>query len=123
MREGIMIMQRLFRLWQLIVTHKWQLVALFMAVLLPLSMFGALADEVVEGEPFFFDDPILLFMHSLASPFADSFMLLITRLGTTWGVVPVDIAIWCLLLARRSLRQAAVFGLSVGGAALLNRFA
>lgn len=118
-----MIMPRLSRLWQMIVRRKWQLLTLFVAVLLPLLLFGQLAYEVLEGEPFVFDEPILLYAHSLASPAWDTVMLLFSRLGYGGGVVPFAIVLWLVLLAWRRLRDCLVFGLSVGGAGLLNRVA
>lgn len=114
---------RLSRIGQLITARKWQLLTLFIAVLLPLLLFGALADEVLEGDVFFFDEPILLFAHSLASPAWNMVTILFSRLGYRQGVVPLDFAIWCLLLARRRVRDSTVFGLSVGGAGVLNMVA
>ena len=111
------------RVWHTLVSHRWTLVALFVAILLPLTLFGYLADDVIDQQSFFFDDPLLLFAHSLASPALNAFMLLISRLGYAWGVVPLEIGVWLFLLARRQRRDSAFFGLAVFGAVALNQAA
>lgn len=111
------------RLWHTITAHKWKVLGLFVAVLLPLIVFGVLAEDVLEQGSFFFDDPLLLSLHSAATPFWDTTMLTFSRLGYGWGVVPLDIALTLLLIVRRHHRDALFFGLSVGGAALLNQLA
>jgi undecaprenyl-diphosphatase len=90
---------------------------------MPLILFGVLAEEVADRESFFFDDPLLLYARDIANPVLDTVMLLFSFLGTAGGVVPLDIVILLVLLARRRQRDAAFFGLSVGGAAILNRAA
>ncbi len=111
------------RLWHMLRTHRWQLFSLFVAVLLPLYLFGALAEDVVERESFSLDDPLLLYAHSLATPTWDAVMLLLSRLGYQWGVVPLDVTILLALLFRRLRRDSLFFGLSVIGAAILNQTA
>ena len=109
--------------WRFITTHRRKLLALFVAVLLPLLLFGALAEEVLDREAFFFDDPILLYAHGLATPGLDVFMLLMSRLGYQWVVIPLDIGflLWLIFSGRR--RDSLFFGLSVIGAAILNQAA
>ena len=51
--------------------RRWLLLMLFVGVLIPLFVFGELAEDVAEHESFFFDDPILLFMHSHTTPLLD----------------------------------------------------
>lgn len=111
------------RLWRTIIAHKWKVAGLFAAVLVPLIMFGVLAEDVLEQGSFFFDDPLLLYYHGIATPFWDAIMLTFSRLGYAWGVVPLDIVLTLLLVFRRHHRDALFFGLSVGGAALLNQIA
>ncbi len=103
--------------WQ---QNRGSLLLLFIGVLAPLFIFGTLAENVAEQEPFFFDKPILLFLHSLATPALDRFMLAMTSMGYLYGVVPVDIAIFLFLLWRQRRGDALFWGLAVGGAALLN---
>jgi membrane-associated phospholipid phosphatase len=114
---------RYLRLFHWLYARRWQLLALFLGVLIPLWIFGALAEEILEQEVFAFDAPILLLMRRLATPWLDQFMLLCSRLGFAYGVVPLDILILLLLLGRRRWGQALFWALAVGGAALLNVFA
>ncbi len=111
------------RLWHMIITHRWQLFSLFVAVLLPLYLFGTLAEDVVDREGFVLDDPLLLYAHSLTTPTWNAVMLLLSRLGYQWGVIPLDVIILLSLLFRRLRRDSLFFGLSVIGAAILNQTA
>lgn len=108
------------RLWHTVLERRWQLLLLFLLVLLPLYTFGELAEEVLERESFGFDEPIQLFVHNLSSPTLDSFMLLMSRLGYQWIVLPLDVAVLLFLVIRRHKHDALFFGLAVGGGALLN---
>jgi undecaprenyl-diphosphatase len=110
-------------MWRTITTHKWQLVSLFFAVLLPLLLFGLIAEDVLEREQFFFDAPLLLYFHRIANPAMNAVMVTFSRLGYQWGVVPVDIAVIVLLLYLRRQRDTLFFGLSVGGGGILNQVA
>lgn len=97
-----------------------QLVILFVGVLIPLALFGELAEDVLEHESFFFDQPILLFMHRLASPGEDAIMLFFTHAGYAYGVVPIDILVALVLGRYRRWGDLRFWGIAVGGAALLN---
>ncbi|MGY1459102.1 phosphatase PAP2 family protein [Luteimonas sp. A534] len=100
--------------------HGWRLVLVFAGLLLPLWGFAELADEVLEGEPFAFDEPILLFAHGLAREGFDRVFLLASKLGYEWGVVPVDILL-VLGLALAGRRRHGLFaGVSLAGSGLLN---
>ncbi|MGY0612036.1 MULTISPECIES: phosphatase PAP2 family protein [unclassified Luteimonas] len=100
--------------------HGWRLVLVFAGLLLPLWGFAELADEVLEGEPFAFDEPILLFAHGLAREGFDRVFLLASKLGYEWGVVPVDILL-VLGLALAGRRRDGLFaGVSLAGSGLLN---
>lgn len=114
---------QLTHLWFFLKAHRWQLLILFAAVLLPLLLFGLLAEDVIEHEPFGFDDSLLLYVHRWATPGLDRFMLWMSLLGYQYGVVPMDLAVCLWLLLRRRLRSALFFGLAVGGAGLLNQLA
>jgi membrane-associated phospholipid phosphatase len=102
--------------------HRWQLAMLFAAILLPLWLFGTLARDVWEGGVFGFDEPTLLYFHSLQTPLLDRVMVFISWLGFS-VVVVFDIAITLMLSLYRRWRNAIFFGLAVGGAGLLNFFA
>ncbi len=55
------------RLWDTLVHHRWRLLTLFVAVLVPLTLFGVLAEDVIDRDGFFFDDPILLYARGLST--------------------------------------------------------
>jgi len=100
--------------------RRWLLLVLFVGVLIPLYVFGELAEDVAEHESFFFDAPILLFMHSHATPLLDQVMLFFSLIGYRFGVVPTDVGILLILLWRRHWGDALFWSLAVGGAAVLN---
>ena len=91
----------------------------FTGVLLPLLLFGALAEDVWEREPFGWDSPALGWLHAHASPLLDVLMLRATLIGGTTGMFPLAaLAFLGLWLAGR--RREALFGLaSVGGASVI----
>lgn len=97
-----------------------RLFLLFIGVLLPLWGFAELVDELREGEPFVFDEPILVFVHEMATAGFDRVFLLFSALGYEWGVVPFDIALVFLLALWRRGREALFATLALGGSALLN---
>ncbi len=99
------------------------LVALFFGVFAPLWVFGQLAEELWEGKPFFFDVPVLHFIHSFASPTLDVWIGHLTRLGGATGMVPLSVAICVFLLVQRRARDARFFAVAAGGAALINLLA
>jgi undecaprenyl-diphosphatase len=97
-----------------------RLLLLFVGVLLPLLGFAGLVEELHESEAFFFDDPILRFVHGMASAGFDRVFLLFSALGYEWGVVPADVALVLVLALRRRAREGLFAGLALGGSALLN---
>ncbi len=100
--------------------HRLRLLVLFVGVLIPLSLFGVLALDVISQRDFFFDRPILFFMRSHTSPLLDAVMLFFSLVGARFGVLPVDMLVLIMLLRRRRWGDVLFWGLAVGGAALLN---
>lgn len=100
--------------------HGWRLLLVFLGVGLPLWGFGALVEELHEGEAFFFDEPVLRFAHGMASGGLDRMFLLFSQLGYGYGVIPVDIVLVLVLAWRRRLREGLFAGIAIGGSALLN---
>lgn len=107
----------LARLWR---AHRWRLSVVFVALLLPLSGFSLIADELHAGAVIPFDEPVLRWLHSLATPGRDRFFSVVTDLGYLHGVVPVDIALVLLLFVRRRLRAATFATFALAGSGLLN---
>ena len=100
--------------------HWLRLLLLLVGLLLPLWGFAELVAELREGEPFVFDDPVLLFAHHLARDGFDRVFLLFSHLGYERGVVPFDVVLVLLLAIRRRAREGLYCGLALGGSALLN---
>ena len=101
-------------------THRLRLIILFAGVLIPLWIFGELAEDVIERQRFGFDVPILLFLHNRATPLLDQIMLFFSLIGYRFGVVPVDILVFLFFLQRRRWGDLLFWTIAVGGAALLN---
>lgn len=97
-----------------------RLFLLFVGVLLPLWGFAELVDELRDGEPFVFDEPILVFARDMATAGFDRTFLLFSELGYQWGVVPVDVALVAVLALRKRVREGLFAALALGGSALLN---
>ena len=100
--------------------YGWRLLLLMAGLMLPLWGFAELADEVREGEPFEFDEPILHFAHDLANAGFDRGFLLFSALGYEWGVVPFDILLVAALALKRRVREGLFAALALAGSALLN---
>ena len=97
-----------------------RLLLVFVGVLLPLWGFGALVEELREGEPFAFDDPLLEGLHAIASPALDRAAVALSAFGYEYGVVPIDILLVLVLAWRRRFREGLFAGLALAGSALLN---
>ncbi len=101
--------------------RSWKRIGLlFAAILLPLWAFGGLAEEVSEGEAFFFDKPVLQWAQGLHGPGLDTLFLFFSKVGYAWGVIPLDIALVAVLALLRRYREGLFCGLVLGGSALLN---
>jgi membrane-associated phospholipid phosphatase len=100
-----------------------KLVVLFIGVLVPLWLFGSVAEDVVEHEVFFFDRPILLFLHSHVSALLDSAMVFFSKSGSAVVLVPFNVTVFAILMRRCNHSAASFWALSVSGAALLNLLA
>lgn len=98
----------------------WRMLLAFLGVLLPLLGFASLVEELRDGDVFFFDKPIMLFLHQLATPAIDRFFVVMSQLGYLWGVLPLDVGVLVWLIVRRRHRDGLFFGLSVIGSLLLN---
>ena len=100
--------------------HGWRLLLVFVGLALPLWAFGALVEDLHEGEAFFFDEPILRFAHDVASAGFDQVFVAMSALGYAWGVVPVDVLLVLALAWRRRFREGLFAGIAIVGSLLLN---
>jgi undecaprenyl-diphosphatase len=98
----------------------WRLLMVFVGLALPLWGFGALVEDLHEGEVFFFDEPILRFAHDLASAGFDRVFVAMSALGYAWGVVPADVLLVLALAWRRRFREGLFAGIAIVGSLLLN---
>jgi membrane-associated phospholipid phosphatase len=103
--------------------RRTRLLALFACVLVPLFLFGELAENIRKNESFAFDEAILRFMQHRANATLDQLMLLASEIGSGPVVGIVDLVVWLLLLVRRRWFDALFWALATGGAALLNQLA
>ncbi|MEO6226795.1 MAG: phosphatase PAP2 family protein [Thermomonas sp.] len=101
--------------------RRWRrLLLVFAGVLLPLWGFGELAEDLHDGEVFFFDAPLLEFAHGLAAHSWNAFFVQVSGFGYLDGVIPLDVVIVLVLAFRRKLREGLFAGFAIVGSALLN---
>lgn len=93
---------------------------LFICLLLSMWGFGALADEVREGDSFFFDQPLLRWAETWHGPRTDEVFLFFSEIGYQWGVVPFDIALVLAIGLMRRPREAVFSAIALAGSGLLN---
>jgi undecaprenyl-diphosphatase len=103
-----------------LVEHRALLLTLFLGVLAPLLVVGALAEDVWHGQGFGWDVPILQWLHSYQTPGISRVMLLVTRLGSPPFMLTLGAVILLALWMSRQHGQALFFVVAVGGAGLLN---
>ncbi len=108
---------------QALAAWRGALSALFLGVLVPLVLFGLLAEDVWQREGIGWDERILLAVHARATPTFDAIMLLFTRIGAPLPMI-LFVAAILLLLFLRGRRADGLFLIgAVGGAATLNLLA
>jgi membrane-associated phospholipid phosphatase len=100
-----------------------RLALLFAGVLAPLFGFGMLAEDVIEKELFFFDGPLLQFMHQHAGAALDTVMIFSTRAGSALALVPLVLLVTAWLYRQGERMRTWFWLLAAGGAALLNLLA
>lgn len=105
---------------RLLTKHRLHLVKLFFGVLIPLLIFGKLVEDVWDDGGFDWDIPLLLFIHSYATPDRDAVVVFITRLGSIRMMLLFAAAIFLILLKLKQQRKALFFLLAAGGAILIN---
>lgn len=103
-----------------LIYHRVRILLLFLAVLLPLLVFGKIAHEIVEREAISFDQPVQWWAHSRQSAGLDQVMLGASRLGS-----PPLMALFCSLVSfffwlKKRRGDLAFFLVGVVGAGLLN---
>ena len=99
--------------------HPALLARLFLGILLPLIIVGVIAEDIFEKQRFAFEAPLLLQIHSYATPALDRLAVGLSFVGGATFIGPLSLLI-LVLLWFRARPQAIFWTLSVAGAALLN---
>ena len=96
------------------------LLGLFLCVLIPLILFGVIAEDVADKDIFPFDYPVMAALHAHASPALDAVMLGASLVGSAYGLLPFNLAIFGYCVWRRKMHAATFWVLATGGGLLLN---
>ena len=100
-------------------SSKLALIGAWLLVALPLLVFAALGEDILDRETFRFDNPTLLWLHAHSNGFLDRAMLGFTLVGG--GALLGVAAVWCVLLWTTDRKHDMAFvGWAMGGAAALN---
>lgn len=94
--------------------------ALFLCVLIPLILFGFLAEDVADKDIFPFDYPIMAALRARSTPLFDILMLGASVAGSVYGLLPFNLAIFGYCVWRRKMHAATFWVLATGGGLLLN---
>lgn len=98
----------------------YRLVAFLIIFLAAASLFGALAEEVDEGDTAMFDQTTLHSINNIATPALDQLFLIVTQFGGVAFVSVVSILLLCYFLYKRRHHEALLVSAGVGGAVLIN---
>jgi membrane-associated phospholipid phosphatase len=103
------------------VLHHWVRATLFVfGCIVPLLVFAEFAEDLVEHETFWYDRPVLEWLHARAREGYDQLMVALSIVGFGYGIVPLDIAVGLFFIYRRRWTILAYWVTAVGGAAALN---
>jgi undecaprenyl-diphosphatase len=108
------------RFVSVLMQRKGPILALFMGLLVPLLVFGKVADDILDNKPLGFDRPIQLWARSWHSPALDHWMLTLSAFGSPPLMFTLCAVTLGVLLYLRRRGDALFFFFSIGGAALLN---
>jgi membrane-associated phospholipid phosphatase len=100
-----------------------KLLLLFVCVLIPLILFGMIAEDVADKDAFAFDYPIMAALHARSSPMFDALMLGASMAGSAVGLGAFNVGIFGYCLWRRKLHAAMFWLLATLGGLLLNLLA
>lgn len=98
----------------------WPLTVLLLTVLLPLYIFGQLAEEIYKKGGFIGDAAILRFLNRHASPTLDALMVFFSRAGAPLPMVVCFAGVLLALAVRRRRGDALFFAFAVAGAMTIN---
>jgi undecaprenyl-diphosphatase len=96
------------------------LVATLVLFWAPVIVFSKLAGEIVEREEITFDVIILSWIHSLSTPWLDTFFLIVTNLGGVISIASITLLLLAYLSHKKQWQAVLVLLMTVGGAAVAN---
>ena len=96
------------------------LLGLFVCVLIPLILFGFLAEDVSDKDIFPFDYPIMAALHARSTPLFDALMLGASAAGSAYSLLSFNLAIFGYCVWRRKMHAATFWVLATAGSLLLN---
>lgn len=96
------------------------LLGLFLCVLIPLILFGFMAEDVADKDVFSFDYPIMAALHARPTPLFDALMLGASAAGSVYGLLPFNLVIFAYCVWRRKMHAATFWVLATAGGLLLN---
>ena len=99
--------------------HHWRITLLFIGILLPLALFGKLADEIHEGDSFSWDTSVLHFIHQHATPFWNWVFVTAEQTGGLFTIPFLVAMIFGLRFLKRP-ENSTFFALAVVGAYAIN---
>lgn len=116
------VSREVIALWHALSSSTWRkLLGYFGLYVLPVVLFVALADEVIDNDTLSIDSAILHGVNSwFSSPAMDSIVLALTDLGYTWWVGGLTILGVILLIYRKQRRSAIILMMGVVGSAVMN---
>lgn len=107
------------RLPHLLRAHGRDLALAFVLVLVPLWIFGEIAEQLLQKEPIPFEEPLMWWIHERASAVQNGIAVAFSLLGSARGMIPIGLVLFAVLYrVRHRLAWFALFAL--GGVAALN---
>lgn len=105
-------------------SDRWRIVLAgggFLIVLACLLVLGAIAEDIHEQEAIALDSIVTPFLHGIATPGLDTFMRVMTELGSIIVVGPVLVVALVALVWARRRREAVFLVVAIGGSVVLNQ--
>ncbi|GEM49342.1 phosphatase PAP2 family protein [Deinococcus cellulosilyticus] len=99
--------------------HWKTLIFWLLGILLPLLAVGAIAEDLLDKEPFTFEEPFMRWLHSHSTPFLDALAITLGVVGSIKIIGPISVLI-CIFALRHRRAYGIYFLLATLGAGLLN---
>lgn len=96
------------------------MILFFILLIIPIVTFFILASEISGNESLVFDEPILLFIHSHASPLLNTFFTVITHLGDSVIMLILAMILAIYFAYKKVYQKALILVFSMGGIVVAN---